>query len=168
MLTLKVRVRAWWVLIGVAVLHAFSSAAWAAYLPPPQEVPIWHGIVWTVIAIVVGLLLYALRYWWLFCYGAVEVVVALFIIYFSIAPASQSIMFCNGTVLWGLGCYFQSLLITLAGIYIFVRGMDNMSVASFVQQCWGGNARRETPAPHSYFTGQTQRQDGHHHSESGE
>jgi hypothetical protein len=57
----------------------------------------------------------------------IELIAAVFIIYFSIAPAKQSAAtICNGKALWGLGCYFQSFLITLAGIYIFVRALDNM------------------------------------------
>ena len=74
--------------LGVAVLHS-SSAAWAAYVGTPPEVPYWIGIAWTLFAILTGLLLYTLRYRKPFTYGALEVIAALFTIYFSIAPAKQ-------------------------------------------------------------------------------
>jgi hypothetical protein len=113
--------------LGVAVLHGFSSVARAAYQGVPPEVPSWRGIVGTICAIVVGLLLYALRCHKRLYYGMLEVISESFRIYFNIAPASQSgSTVCNGTVLWGLGCSFQRWLIILAGIYIFVRGMDNI------------------------------------------
>jgi hypothetical protein len=136
---------------AVAVLHGFSSAAWAAYWGTPGEVPYWLGVAGTLGAIVVGLLLFTLRCWQPFYYGALEIIAALFTIYFSIVPAKQAIMtVCNGSVFWGVGCYFQSSLIILAGIYIFVRGMDNMgrqlpnwvpdSVRRFWHRVFRGNA----------------------------
>jgi hypothetical protein len=101
--------------LGLAVLRGFSSAAWAAYVGTPPEVPYDLGIAWTLCAIVLGLLLYAVRYWWPFFSGLLEVIAAIFIIYFSIAPAKQPITYCDSRVLWGLGCFLQSRLIILAG-----------------------------------------------------
>jgi hypothetical protein len=113
--------------LSLAVLQAFSSAALAAYWGVPSEVSIWLGITAVLFTIIIGLLLYALRSWQPFYYGMLEVIAALFTVYFSVAPAKQAAAtVCNGRVLWGLGCDFQSSLIMLAGIYIFVRGMDNM------------------------------------------
>jgi hypothetical protein len=114
--------------LSLAVLEAFTSAACAAYSPPPVEVSHWLGIVAVLFTIVVGLLLYAIRSWKPLYYGMLEVIASLFTVYFGVVPAKQPgvATVCNGGVLWGLGCDFQSSLIILAGIYIFVRGMDNM------------------------------------------
>jgi hypothetical protein len=113
--------------LSLAVLQAFSSATWAAYWGVPSEVSYWLGMAAVLFTIIVGLLLYALRSWQPFYYGMLEVIAALFTVYFSVAPAKQpAATVCNGRVLWGLGCDFQSSLILLAGIYIFMRGMDNM------------------------------------------
>jgi hypothetical protein len=55
------------------------------------------------------------------------IIVATFIIYFTIAPAKQPVSIgCNANVLFGWGCLLQSDLVLLAGIYVFVRGLDNM------------------------------------------
>jgi hypothetical protein len=111
--------------LGFTILHGLSSPAGAAYWGTPPVVP--DALPWTLLAIVGAFGLYALRCWRPIIYGLVEIITAVFIIYFSIAPAKQSAMtVCNGKALWGLGCYFQSFLIILAGIYIFVRGLDNM------------------------------------------
>jgi hypothetical protein len=115
--------------LSVAVLYGLSPASWAAYYPPPERVPYWYGIVGTFIAIVVALGLYAIRCFWPFWYGLLETLAALCIIFFSIAPAKANMTVCNDDVL----CFFQSLLITLAGIYILVRGMDNMQVSRRVR-----------------------------------
>jgi hypothetical protein len=113
--------------LSLAVLQAVSSPASAAYGGVPSEISYWIGIAAVLFTIIVGLLLYALRSWQPFYYGVLEVIAALFTVYFSVAPAKQSAgTVCNAHVLWGLGCDFQSSLGILAGIYIFVRGMDNI------------------------------------------
>jgi hypothetical protein len=105
-----------------------SSTAWASYDgPTTPEVPSRVGITWTLVAIAVGLLLYSLRYWRPFYYGLLEVIGALLLIYFNISPAEQPLRtVCYNNVLWAQGCAFQSWLIFLAGIYIFVRGVETM------------------------------------------
>jgi hypothetical protein len=76
--------------LGAAVLHGFSSTSWAAYWGTPPEVP--DALPWTLLAIVGAFGLYALRCWRPVIYGLVEIIAAVFIIYFSIAPAQQSAM----------------------------------------------------------------------------
>jgi hypothetical protein len=111
--------------LGLTFSHSFSSTAWAAYTGTPSwEVP--DALPWTLLAIVSAVVLHALRCWRPVVYGLIEIITAVFIIYFSISPAKQSVStVCNGKALWGLGCSFQSLLLTLAGIYVLVRGLDN-------------------------------------------
>jgi hypothetical protein len=75
-------------------------------------------------------------------------IAAVFIIYLSIAPAKQSAMtVCIGKALWGLGCDFQSFLIILAGIYVFVRGLDNMQARRLLclVQAWRRKRRAGSP-----------------------
>jgi hypothetical protein len=132
--------------LAAAVLHGFSSTAWAAYWGTPPEVP--DAVPWTLLAIVGAFGLYALRCWRPIIYGLVEIIAAVFIIYFSIAPATQSATtVCNGKALWGVGCYFQSFLIILAGIYIFVRGLDNIQARRLlcVVQAWRRKRRGSSP-----------------------
>jgi hypothetical protein len=131
---------------AAAVLLGLSFTASAAYWGTPPEVP--DAIPWTLLAIVGAFGLYTLRCWWPIIYGLMELIAAVFIIYFSIAPAKQSGMtVCNGKALWGLGCYFQSFLIILAGIYIFVRGLDNMQARRVlcVVQEWRRKRRAASP-----------------------
>jgi len=114
--------------IGALVLHGSGSTAWAAYVPQ-SEVPVPNALTETLfaIAVAVAIGLYALRCWWRSIYGLIEIIAATFIIYLSIVPAKQpGSSICNGNALFGLGCGLQSVLIVLAGIYVFVRGLDNM------------------------------------------
>jgi hypothetical protein len=93
--------------LDAVLLHGFSATARAAYWGTPPEIPDADALAWTFLAIVGALGLYALRCWRPIIYGVVEIIVAVFVIYFSIAPAKQSaITVCNGKALWGLGCYF--------------------------------------------------------------
>jgi hypothetical protein len=138
----------WLFLLGLAaaVLLGLSSNASAAYWGTPSEVP--DALPWTLLAIVGAFGLYALRCWRPIVYGFIELIAAVFIIYFSIAPAKQSATtVCNGKALWGLGCYFQSFVIILAGIYIFVRGLDNMQARRLlcVMQEWRRKRRAASP-----------------------
>jgi hypothetical protein len=83
--------------------------------------------IYTVIAMIIGLALYALRYWRLFWYGMIEFVVSICVIYFDVNPAVvSSSQVCRGYAVFGVGCWLQSHLVILAGIYVFVRGIDNM------------------------------------------
>jgi hypothetical protein len=116
--------------------------AWAAYNGIPPKVPASTGILETSGAVVFGLVLYWIRCRKLFVYGALEVFAAVFTIFFSFAPASQPDMtVCNASVWW---CFFQRWLITLAGIYIFVRGLDNMQAIRLLclMQAWRGKKGR--------------------------
>jgi hypothetical protein len=129
--------------LAVAPLRGFSSVALAAYWGTPPEVP--DALPWTLLAICGGIVLYALRCWRPIIYGLIEIIAGIFIIYSSIAPAKQSVAtVCNGKVLWGLGCYLQSFLIVLAGVYILVRGMDNIRARRLlcVLQAWRQRRRR--------------------------
>jgi hypothetical protein len=131
-----------------AFVLCFSSTAWAAYPGTPPEVPDARAWTWLAIAIVFAFGLYALRCWRPIIYGLVELIAAVFIIYFSIAPAKQPVAtYCNGKVLLGFGCDFQSYLIILAGIYIFVRGLDNMQARRLLcfVQAWRSNRRDGLP-----------------------
>jgi hypothetical protein len=84
-------------------------------------------LIYTVIAMIIGLALYALRYCWLFWYGMIEVVVSICVIYLDFNPAVvSSSQVCRGYAVFGAGCWLQSHLVILAGIYVFVRGIDNM------------------------------------------
>ena len=83
-----------------------------------------------MIGIIIGcFVLYKLRCSKPFWYGVIEVVVAVATIILTIWPVSVS----SGTVIigsrniFGVVVELQKYLGILAGIYIFVRGMDNMS-----------------------------------------
>ena len=134
-----------------AVLLGLSATASAAYWGTPSEVP--DALPRTLLAILGAFGLYALRCWRPIIYGLIELIAAGFIIYFSIAPAKQSVgTACNGRMLWGVGCDFQSFLIILAGIYIFVRGLDNMQARRLVCVVQEWRWRRRAASPHHKYS----------------
>jgi hypothetical protein len=133
--------------LGAAVFCGFSSAALAAYSPPPPPPPeVLEALKWTSVAVGVGFGLYILRCWRPRIYGLAEILVAVFLIFFSISPAKQSASeICNGKAFWGLGCRLQSSLLTLAAIYVLVRGLDNVQAKRLLchMQAWRQKRRRD-------------------------
>jgi hypothetical protein len=75
------------------------------------------------ITIVVGLLLYTLRCRAQFWYGVCEIVVAVVVIYLVLRPAYDFPIFGGYSP---FGMELQKSYGILAGLYIFVRGMDNI------------------------------------------
>jgi hypothetical protein len=132
--------------LGAPAFYGFSSAASAAYLgvPTPTEVP--GAVEGTLIAVGFGFVLYIIRCWWLELYGCLEILAAVFLIYFSIAPAKLSAAeVCDGRAFWGLGCFLQSHLLTLAAIYVLVRGLDNVQAKRLLcrMQAWRQKRHRD-------------------------
>jgi hypothetical protein len=88
------------------------------------------SIIYTVIAILIGIGLYTLRCRKLFVYGVFEVLLSILVIYLSIdQPWSPGSGVIRGSAFFGfgrVGYLLQNYWAKLAGIYIFVRGMDNM------------------------------------------
>lgn len=110
-------------ILCLAVLLIFSSPAFADYIPAPQPISNQTGVEWTLSTIMIGFILYRIRCAFPFYYGLLEIIAAICTMFFSIAPAIRPINYC---VSGAPKCETQSYLIILGGIYIFVRGMDNM------------------------------------------
>jgi hypothetical protein len=84
----------------------------------------------TVIGIIIGcFVLYRLRCRKPFWYGVIEVVVAVVTIILTIWPVSVSAatLIIGSRNIFGIAVELPTFLGILGGVYIFVRGMDNMS-----------------------------------------
>lgn len=90
-------------------------------LPEPSD------LVWIFGTITAALVLYGVRCRALFWYGLFEIVTSLVIMYVTFIPQKSFVLLNQGTskvrnyLLTGIGI--------LTGIYIFVRGMDNLDKA---------------------------------------
>jgi hypothetical protein len=83
------------------------------------------GVIWTILTIAVGLAAYWFRCWRQFYYGVVEIVVALVVIIFTFYPQTYIVLTTDYVPpLWG--STLRKIIGASAGIYIMVRGLDNM------------------------------------------
>ena len=72
---------------------------------------------------------FAIGFYWLRCqiklvFGLIEVIVALLVIYFSINPANHALL--ASPAASDLEILLSSSTVLLGGVYIFVRGLDNI------------------------------------------
>jgi len=81
------------------------------------------GVVYIVLTIAAGLFFYRLRGLHPFAYGVAEVLVATCVIFLTFYPPEEFLTTDNYSL---LGVELSRVVGIFAGIYIFVRGMDNM------------------------------------------
>jgi hypothetical protein len=84
------------------------------------------GLIWIVLAIAAGLATYWFRCWNLFYYGACEIVVAVAVIFLTVYPQSGTALITDQSVPSAWGVLLSKSVGISAGIYIMVRGLDNI------------------------------------------
>jgi hypothetical protein len=97
-----------------------------------------------ILTLVLGYILYSIRYLWPLAYGVAELVIGVWLVTAAVLGAPTGVA--DELTYWTLVGRFA------AGIYIFVRGLDNMAQSRFVAdnasarwifKCrWGGSGTR--------------------------
>lgn len=98
-----------------------------------------------ILSIVGAVLLYRLRRQKQFWYGAFEILVAFVVIYLAIKPPIMALTLDQGYSY--LGYQLQQIYAVLAGVYIFVRGMDN--IGNDLPDTWKARWNKVFPASHN-------------------
>jgi ABC-type transport system involved in cytochrome c biogenesis permease subunit len=82
------------------------------------------SVVYIVLTLLVAVFFYWLRCRHRFAFGCVEIVIAMLVVTFTFAPPVD---YLTGDTSYGLQYLLYEAASLSAGIYIFVRGMDNMA-----------------------------------------
>jgi uncharacterized membrane protein HdeD (DUF308 family) len=77
-------------------------------------------------ALTIGAALYGLRCHWRLLYGSLEIVTGLVVIFFIRHPQRYGYLLLDGPDPSALGVFLSSTVTILAGVYIIVRGFDNI------------------------------------------
>jgi hypothetical protein len=89
-------------------------------LNPPRP----EAVVWILMTIIAAFALYALRCRARFWFGICEIVTSVFVMYITFVPQKLFFLMNEGASV--LGNYLVMGIGITTGIYIFVRGMDNL------------------------------------------
>jgi hypothetical protein len=126
--------------LALLLVFIALNLQWIAILPRDY---VWLPVF--ILTLVFGCILYSIRYLWPLAYGTAEIVIGLWLVLAATLGAPTGAA--DEQTFWTLVGKFA------AGIYIFVRGMDNISQSRFVVgngwawifECrwwrWGGTRR---------------------------